>query len=79
MDYLAWMDKTRRKIESLSVSTEFCLKDLFEGTQWCQLSVGERLNFGKYFKNEVLEGNVSNISYIGKAPNNSAKYRKERG
>ena len=42
------------------------------------MKVGERLNFGRTFKAEVLAGNIPFVSYIGKAQNNSAKYKKER-
>lgn len=58
--------------------TEFLLKDLFDGVDWSNMKVGERLNFGRTFKAEVLAGNIPFVSYIGKAQNNSAKYKKER-
>ena len=41
-------------------------------------SQGDRLNFGRYFKNKVLNGKIPNVSYIGKAENNSALYQKEK-
>ena len=40
------------------------------------LPVGDRLGFGKYFKNQVLENAVATVQYIGKAQNNSAQYKK---
>lgn len=40
------------------------------------MPTGDRKSFGKYFKNDVLEGCVANTVYIGKSPNGSAEYRK---
>ena len=44
--------------------------------KWEKLSPVDRRNFGKYFKNDVLEGCVTNTVYIDKPTNGSAKYRK---
>ena len=72
------MDGTSNKQNGkIGANTEFLLKDLFDGVEWNSLSKGERLNFGRLFKDEVLEGRVPNVQYIGKAQNNSARYRKE--
>ena len=72
-----WMNKAKVSISQLKSNQIFLLKDLFDGIEWNNLAKGDRLSFGKYFKNEVIEGNVLHITYIGKAQNNSAKYRKE--
>lgn len=77
MDNAMWMDCAISKTNKLKNGVEFILKDLFDGVQWNKLSVGERLCFGRYFKNEVIEGKIPNVVYIGKAQNNSAKYKKE--
>ena len=77
MDNLFWLSRAIDKANTLSGGTEFCLKDLFDGVEWNALDVGSRLGFGKYFKNEVTEGHIPSIVYLGKAQNNSAKYRKE--
>ena len=76
MDIKTWMNDAVIKINSLDDGTEFALKDLFDGVKWEDLPKGDRLTFGRSFKNDVSEGNVKNVTYIGKAPNNSAKYRK---
>lgn len=76
MDTLLWMNKAISKTGELTPNTDFFLKDLFEGAEWNTLERGEKLGLGRIFKNAVQEGQVPNISYIGKAPNNSAKYRK---
>ena len=76
MDYTKWTNAAISKINSIPLGTVFLLKDLFEGVEWSNLEKGERLSFGKFFKNEVLEGRIPNVSYIGKAQNNSAKYQK---
>jgi hypothetical protein len=76
MDYKLWMDNAKSKIETLSNGQIFVLKDLFCGTDWEALKVGDRLSLGKYFKNAVLEKEFLNVTYLGKADNNSAKYQK---
>lgn len=76
MDYNLWMDKAKSKIETLSNGQIFVLKDLFCGTDWETLKVGDRLSLGKHFKNAVLEKELLNVTYLGKADNNSAKYQK---
>lgn len=83
MDYENLLQKAEQKILALNADTEFFLKDLFEGTEWNKLKKGEKSSFGKLFKNSVDNGRFINIVYIGKAPNNSAIYKKsikyERG
>lgn len=71
-----WMGRARESIQKLETGTPFALKDLFEGVEWRKLEKGDRLGFGKYFKNAVLSGTVSHVEYIGKLQNNSASYRK---
>lgn len=76
MDNKYWMGKAINKINSLEKGKVFLLKDLFDGVEWTELSVGDRLGFGRYFKNEVFENSIPYVRYIGKAQNNSALYRK---
>lgn len=76
MDYNLWINKAKSKIETLSNGQIFVLKDLFCGTDWDVLEVGDRLSLGKHFKNAVLEKEFKNVSYLGKADNNSAQYQK---
>lgn len=77
MDYSLWMNNAKAKIETLSNGQIFVLKDLFCGTDWEALKVGDRRSLGKYFKNSVLEKELTNVTYLGKANNNSAKYQKK--
>ena len=77
MDKLMWMAQAISKTGETGANTAFLLKDLFDGVEWNSLSKGERLSFGRFFKDEVLEGRVPNVQYIGKAQNNSARYKKE--
>lgn len=77
MDNSKWMDRAKSRLSKTGANTEFFLKDLFDGVEWNDLTVGERLGFGKFFKSEVLEEHVPNVKYIGKAQNNSARYKKE--
>ena len=76
MDNTYWMGKAIDKINSLETGVVFYLKDLFDGVEWKELPVGDRLGFGKYFKNEILENSVPSVRYSVKAQNNSAQYIK---
>lgn len=76
MDYEAWLNKAVQRIATLRVGTEFVVKELFNGTDWNSLPRGDKLGFGKYFKSAVTDDKFSKVEYIGKAENNSAKYRK---
>ena len=76
MNTEAWMEKALISIEKLETGTSFVLKDLFNGAQWNQLAKGDRLYFGRFFKNKAIGGLIPNIKYVGKAPNNSAVYIK---
>lgn len=77
MDYSEWLDRAGKQIEKIPAGHIFVAKDLFSGTDWNQLSKGEKLNFGKQFKNAVMDGEFPGIKYIGKADNNSAQYKKK--
>ena len=76
MDYSLWMNNAKSKIGTLSNGQIFVLRALFCGTDWETLKVGDRLSLGKHFKNAVLEKEFLNVTYLGKADNNSAKYQK---
>ena len=78
MDYFVLLVMAKEAIEKLSFDTEFLLKDLFEGAFWKGLQKGDRLGLGKCFKNEVINNKIKNVQYLGKAENNSAKYRKTK-
>ena len=77
MDIQLWMQKAKDSIESsVKIGQKFELKSLFQLCEWEQLSKGERISFGKYFANEVREGNVANIHPIERAKNNHCNYIK---
>lgn len=78
MDYNNWIERAKECVKTLRVGTKFVVKDLFQGTEWNDLSTGEKLSFGKYFKNEVLIGKIPSVEYTGKLKNNSASYIKRR-
>lgn len=78
MDYSKLFEKASKHISSIPNEQVFLAKDLFTGTEWNQLQKGEKLSFGKLFKNAVLDGKFPGVVYIGKASNNSAQYKKER-
>ena len=77
MDFQLWMQKARESIErSVQVGQKFELKSLFQLCEWEQLTKGDRISFGKYFANEVREGNLKNIQSIERARNNHRVYIK---
>lgn len=63
-------------LENLKPGEKFVVKDLFVGSNWKALSRGDKLHFGRVFKNQVKEGSIPGVQYIGKAANNSAQYEK---
>ena len=77
MDYEKWINVAISKTGGLENGTIFLLKDLFDGVKWNTLSNGERRELGRQFKIKVNHDLVPNVEYIGKAQNNSAKYKKE--
>ena len=76
MNYDILINRAISKTGALQLNTTFLLKDLFEGTEWNELDKGGRLGLGRRFKNDVLDGIIPNVVYIGKAQNNSAIYKK---
>ena len=77
MDNKKWLDRARKKIVLLPNGRQFELKELFEEVDWKTLSRGERIMFGKFFANEVREGNIPNIYPIERGKNNHSKYVKQ--
>jgi hypothetical protein len=45
-----------------------------KGVEWEKLPKGEKLGFGKFFRNEVERGNVPGVASSGRAQNNSTQY-----
>ena len=76
MDYIVWKNKALKAIEKVETNKKFELRDLFNGSEWNTLTIGDRINFGKYFANEVREGNIPNIAAIERGANNHSKYIK---
>ena len=77
MDYTLLINKAISQIGKLPSGRTFVLKDLYIGAEWNQLPNGVRRDLGRNFKNEVIRGHIPNVSYIGKADNNSSMYIKE--
>ena len=76
MDIEKWKQKAINEIKTVPISHIFILKDLFDGIEWSTLPKGDKLSFGKVFKNEVMDGRIPGVVYIGKASNNSAQYKR---
>lgn len=54
----------------------FLVKELFQTDEWASISRGDKLNFGRLFKNKVESGMVPDVEYCGKAASHSAQYKK---
>ena len=76
MDYNELLHIAERQINEVPINGSFLVKDLFTGTKWTSLPRGDKLGFGKFFKNKVTNGIIANIEYVEKDPNNSARYKK---
>ena len=75
-DYGALFEMALERIASMPSGTVFLAKEPFNGLVWKALERGEKLEYGRYFKNKVLLGEVPNVIFIGKQDNNSALYKK---
>lgn len=76
MEYGYLLERAVQQIDAIAVNDKFLVKDLFVGTEWNDLEKGDKLGFGRFFKNAVIENEIPNVVFIGKAKNNSAEYRK---
>lgn len=76
MDFDFYINKAIMNIGQLNSGSIFTLKDLFVGTEWNPITPGDRRELGRRFKYAVRKGNIPNVTFIGKAQNNSSKYRK---
>ena len=77
MKYIKLLSKVNAHIGTIQSGEIFVVRDLFHGTEWNELQRGEKLGFGRFFKQAVMNGSVQTVEYIGKADNNSAQYRKK--
>ena len=77
LNYDMWLEKAKKQIYNLPSGYVFFLKDLFQGIEWKTLEKGHKLSFGRFFKNEVTSGKISDVSFLGKAVNNSSQYIKK--
>lgn len=77
MDYAFFLEKAIENISTIPSGQIFYAKDIFRGSEWKELKRGDKLGFGKFFKNAVIDGKVPSVEYHGKAENNSALYIKK--
>lgn len=77
MDMQLWLERAIAKIATMPSGKEFEIRNLFYEVDWEALPKGDRIRFGKFFKNEVSDGRVTGIRYKEKNKNNHAKYIKE--
>ena len=77
MDFNAWTQEAVNTIAIKVVKNQkFKLKGLFEECEWCKLTKGERIAFGKFFANEVREGRIEGVVQIERLKNNHSQYQK---
>ena len=77
MDFSKWTTDAIDIINTkVKINQKFELKSLFEGCEWEKLSKGERINFGKYFANEVRDGKIKNVLAVERGRDNHSKYIK---
>ena len=62
----------------ITSASEFTLRSLFNSEEWSMLGKGEKLQLGRLFKYEVLNGRVPGIVFAGKPKGGSNMYRKTR-
>ena len=71
---------TQKAIECINnkicLHQSFEVSDLFEKCEWTLLSKGDRIQFGKHFKNEVIDKRIPNVCYVKRAKNNHSMYIK---
>ena len=61
MDYSELFEGARKQISIIPDEQIFLAKDLFTGAEWNQLQKGEKLSFGKRFKNAVIDGKFPDV------------------
>lgn len=77
IDYDEMLTIAIDRIDSMPRGTVFFAKDLFDTVKWKALERGDKLGYGRFFKNKVLLSQVEGVIYVGKADNNSAQYKKQ--
>ena len=77
MDFAKWLKEAeisiKTKVKSGSI---FEVKELFDGVKWNNLPKGDRISFGRFFSNEVDEGNITGIKKLPRGKNNHTRYTK---
>lgn len=60
MNYYEWFTKAKKSIDSLNCGGTFTLSKLLCSSGWETLEAGDKIKFGKRFKEDVLN-NVSSM------------------
>ena len=77
MDYEKMLEEAKLSIKiKVKAGKPFEVKDLFDGVKWKNLDTGEKISFGRYFSNEVDEGNITGIAKIPRGKDNHTRYIK---
>lgn len=77
MDNEEWMEKAKAAIESRTSNDAFKLRDLYSEHDWNTLSKGDRIQFGKFFCNEVGDGRVPGVTRTNEKGESPARYKKQ--
>lgn len=75
-DFDELFETIREKVDALEKGRTFLVKDLFVGIHWNDLSKGDKLSFGRFFKRKVELGKIPGVIINGRAKNNSVLYKK---
>ena len=78
MNYNAWIEQAKKKIEEIADGSVFVLKDLYQGVEWDGLKRGERNQLGKLFKAEVVKKNITNVIMIDSPKGKATTYKKNK-
>ena len=70
------LEEIQQTIDEIPKGQIFYAKSLIKGAEWDTLTRGDKLKFGKWFKQRVNQSIIVSVRYCGKADNNSALYEK---
>lgn len=70
------LEEIQQTVDEIPHGQIFYAKSLLKGAEWESLPKGDRLKFGKWFKQRVAQSLIVSVQYYGKAENNSALYKK---
>ena len=77
MDISMLLEEASAAVQKLAAEQTFEVRNLFQELRWESFTRGDRITLGKCFKNEVQDGRIPDVEYVGKKNNNHAVYIKK--